>query len=314
VFTLAHLSDPHLPMPRTPWRELIGKRATGYFNWWRNRADIHVPEALAGIVADIKQQHPDHIALTGDLVNVSLPEEFRRAAEWLKDFDSPDRMTVIPGNHDAYVPYAWNDGAGQWSAYMTGDGAVPPSGPEDFPFLRRRGEVAFVGLTTGVPKPPLLATGDLGPRQIERAERMLAELGREDLYRVVLIHHPPLTTESRMKWLTDAADFQAMIARVGCELILHGHNHRTEVGRVAGPQGQVPVLGVTSASAAIGSKYDRARYHLIRITREADGWKTGVEVRALKADLTGCEPDGQMVFHSRGPHRSHSSAAAAMVD
>src|SRR5262249_37669350 len=83
VFTLAPLPVPTLPMPPTRAVELLGKRATGYFNWWRNRVHLHVPEALGGVVADIKEQKPDHIALTGDLVNVSLPTEFARAAEWL---------------------------------------------------------------------------------------------------------------------------------------------------------------------------------------------------------------------------------------
>ena len=121
MFTLAHLSDPHLPMPEARPSiqligQLLGKRATGYFNWWRHRAHIHVPEALAGIVADIKKQKPDHIALTGDLVNVSLPQEFRRAADWLAAFDGPERITVIPGNHDAYVPVAWKETMGLWGA------------------------------------------------------------------------------------------------------------------------------------------------------------------------------------------------------
>ena len=89
----------------------------------------------------------------------------------------------------------------------------------------------------------------------------------------MLIHHPPLTDQSRFKHLTDAAAFQAMIRRVGCELVLHGHNHRSEVARIAGPHGPVPVLGVTSASAAPDSKYGRARYHLIHIEREGEGWR-----------------------------------------
>ena len=79
MFTLAHLSDPHLPMPEARPSvqligQLLGKRATGYLNWWRHRVHLHLPEALAGIVADIKKQNPDHIALTGDLVNVALPQ------------------------------------------------------------------------------------------------------------------------------------------------------------------------------------------------------------------------------------------------
>ncbi|MBN9490960.1 MAG: metallophosphoesterase [Alphaproteobacteria bacterium] len=298
MFTLAHLSDPHLPMPPARPAQLLNKRATGYYNWWRHRVHLHVPEALAGIVADIRAQEPDHIALTGDLVNVALPQEFRRAAEWLRDFDRPERLTVIPGNHDAYVSVPWQEGVGLWGAYMAGDGQPPAESASVFPTLRRRGPVALIGLSTGVPKPPFLATGDLGAAQIVQAERLLAETAGEGLCRVVLMHHPPLLDQSRWKHLTDAAAFQAMIRRVGCEAILHGHNHRSEIARIAGPDGPVPVLGVASASAAPDSKYGRARYHLLHIDRDRSGWRLEVEIRALAADGRGCEPDGRLIFHS----------------
>jgi 3',5'-cyclic AMP phosphodiesterase CpdA len=290
MFTLAHLSDPHLPMPRATALELIGKRATGYLNWWRRRVHLHLPQALAGIVADIKEQKPDHIALTGDLVNISLTTEFSRAAEWLQALGGPADVTLVPGNHDVYVATAWPESLGLWGAYMAGDGAPPATSFDVFPTLRRRGPVALVGLSSGVPKPPLFATGTLGEAQIAKAERLLADLKRE-----------PLTTVSHFKRLTDAAAFQAMIRRVGCELVLHGHNHRSEVARIAGPDGPVPVIGVTSASAAPDSKYGRARYHLIHIERENGGWRMDVELRALRADGAGCEPDGRLVFHSVRP-------------
>jgi 3',5'-cyclic AMP phosphodiesterase CpdA len=305
MFTLAHLSDPHLPMPQAAVAQLLNKRATGYYNWWRHRVQLHLPEALAGIVADIKAQHPDHIALTGDLVNVALPQEYRRAADWLAAFDSPDRLTVIPGNHDVYVAMPWAESLGLWGTYMAGDGQPPAAGFDVFPILRRRDGIALIGLSSGAPKPPLLATGDLGAGQIARAERLLEETGRERLCRIVLIHHPPLTDQSRFKHLTDASAFQAMIRRVGCEAVLHGHNHRSEIARITGPKGAVPVMGVTSASAAPESKYGRARYHLIHIDRDGEGWRLRVQIRALTADMSGCEPDGDLVFHS--------GAAAAMV-
>lgn len=298
MFTLAHLSDPHLPMPRARAAQLPNKRVTGYYNWWRHRVHLHVPEALNAIVSDIKAQNPDHIALTGDLVNVSLPQEFGRAAQWLAGFDAPDRLTVVPGNHDAYVRVPWADGIGRWGAYIASDGQPPASSLDVFPTLRRRCEIALIGLSTAVPKPPLLATGDLGELQIARAERLLGDTGREGLCRIVLIHHPPLTDQSRWKHLTDADAFQAMIRRVGCEAILHGHNHRSEIARIAGPNGPVPVLGVSSASAARSSKYGRARYHLLRIEREGASWRLHLQIRAITADNSGCEPDGDLVFHS----------------
>jgi 3',5'-cyclic AMP phosphodiesterase CpdA len=239
-------------------------------------------------------------------VNISLPAEFSGAAEWLARLGGPQDVTVIPGNHDVYVATAWPASLGLWGAYMAGDNQPPVSGFDVFPTLRRRGPVALVGLSSGVPKPPFFATGTLGQEQIAKAERLLDDLGREGVCRIVLIHHPPLTTESRFKRLTDAAAFQAMIRRAGCELVLHGHNHRSEVARIAGPAGPVPVIGVTSASAAPDSKYGRARYHLIRIERESGGWQFEVELRALitrsgRNDGAGCEPDGKLTFHSGRP-------------
>jgi 3',5'-cyclic AMP phosphodiesterase CpdA len=301
LFTLAHLSDPHLPMPQARLGELLNKRATGYLNWWRNRVRLHQPQALSGVVADLKAAAPDHIALTGDLVNISLAAEFKLAARWLEALGSSADVTLIPGNHDVYVATAWPESLGLWGAYMASDGAPPANGFDVFPIVRRRGPLALVGLSSGVTKPPFLATGTLGAVQLERAERLLAELGREGLVRVVLIHHPPLTTEKHFKRLTDAAEFQAMIRRVGCEIVLHGHNHRSEMARVAGPTGPVPVVGVASASAAADCKYGRARYHLLRFEEGAGGGTIKIEVRALRADGAGCESDGTLSFHTPRP-------------
>src|SRR5258707_14960126 len=77
AFTLAHLSDPHLaPLPAPSLRELIGKRATGYLHWARTRHKIHRREGLDALVADLQAQRPDHIAATGELVNLALETEF----------------------------------------------------------------------------------------------------------------------------------------------------------------------------------------------------------------------------------------------
>jgi hypothetical protein len=36
----------------------------------------------------------------------------------------------------------------------------------------------------------------------------------------------------------------------------------------------------------------------MRIERDGEGWMLRLEIRALKADASGCEPDGDLVFHS----------------
>ena len=84
MFVLAHLSDPHLaPLPRPRPRELLSKRGLGYINWLRKRRSIHRADMLAALVADLKGHAPDHVAVTGDLVNLSLTNEFAPARDWL---------------------------------------------------------------------------------------------------------------------------------------------------------------------------------------------------------------------------------------
>ena len=187
MFTLAHLSDPHLaPLPAPHWSELLGKRVTGYINWQRKRRFIHEPVALAAIVADIKAQSPDHIAVTGDIANIALAAEFPRGRNWLESLGTAHDVTVVPGNHDVYVREAANFATRQWGPYMCDDDGV-----EGFPFVRRRNNVVLIGLSTGVPTAPFLATGWLGTRQLIALTATLKKLKNEDLFRVILIHHPP---------------------------------------------------------------------------------------------------------------------------
>ena len=101
MFVLAHLSDPHLgPLPTPRLSELIGKRATGFLNWRRKRQLIHRGDVLTRIVADLQAQMADHIAVTGDLVNLSLAGEYAPARAWLASLGSPRDVTLVPGNHD----------------------------------------------------------------------------------------------------------------------------------------------------------------------------------------------------------------------
>ena len=104
AFKLAHLSDPHLPpLPKARLTELAGKRAFGYLNWTRNRRKYYRREVLDALVSDMQAQAPDHIAVTGDLVNLALEAEFAPARQWLTSVGEPHLVTAIPGNHDAYV-------------------------------------------------------------------------------------------------------------------------------------------------------------------------------------------------------------------
>src|SRR3974390_1686889 len=185
-FLLAHTSDPPLgPLPSPRLGELMGKRAIGYFNWTRNRVGRHAPHVLVAIGAAIKGQKPQHVAVTGDLVNIALPQEFAMARSWLHTVGPPHDVTLVPGNHDAYVPATRNMFLRAWADYLTADGASTVT----FPFVRKRGPLALIGVSNAVPTAPLLATGKLGHQQLGALAKILSELAHENLFRVLLIHH-----------------------------------------------------------------------------------------------------------------------------
>lgn len=298
MFTLAHLSDPHLgAMPIPGLGQLAGKRAFGFLSWNLRRKAIHDGPVLPALVADLRQAAPDHVAVTGDVTNISLPKEFARAGGWLEGLGTPQDVTVVPGNHDAYVAVPWDQSLGHWSAFMAGrrsDGQDrAPADLEDFPFVRERDQVALIGVSTARPMPIRSAAGRIGETQLAALAGELAALGRRGLFRVVLIHHPPLGGEIHpRKRLLDAEALAAVVAEHGAELILHGHTHRSGLGRLPTPAGHAPVIGVPSASARPHKGKGHARYHLYRVARDGAGWKVEVEVRGVLPGLDG--------FHSEG--------------
>ena len=285
-FVLAHLSDAHIgPLPHARRRDLIGKRITGYINWKRGRSAAHDMDVLAALVTDLLDQVPDHVAMTGDILNIGLPGEYPLAAEWLATLGTPGRnVSFTAGNHDAYTHGSLPTLARTFAPWTQGDAEAAPG----YPYLKIRDGVALIGLCSGVPRAPFIASGRLGHLQRERCEAMLAEAGARKLTRVVMLHHPPRIDEPTghlARGLSDHLAFATVIRRVGAELIIHGHNHKTSVEHTPGPTRPVPVVGVASASCVKGAVRHRAGYHLFTIEGEGCDARIEVRVRGLLPSL-----------------------------
>jgi 3',5'-cyclic AMP phosphodiesterase CpdA len=281
AFTLAHFSDPHLPpLPKPRLRELTGKRVLGYLNWTRNRHKYYRREVLDALVRDLQAQTPDHIAVTGDLVNLALPAEFALAQAWLRSVGAPESLTAIPGNHDAYVRATRHRFVESFGEYLRGD---EPAG-QAFPFLRRRGPVALIGLSSAVPTGPFMATGTLGAAQLTALERILVSLATDQVFRVLLVHHP-LRSDSRPKRLTDSAALIALIKKHGVELILHGHDHIHSIMWFDGPDREIPSIGVPAASALARGRHPAAAYNLYKIENVGNAWTCEQISRGIGSNL-----------------------------
>jgi 3',5'-cyclic AMP phosphodiesterase CpdA len=304
--TVAHLTDVHLgPVAGFGPRYWNLKRGLGYLNWMRKRRHDHQRAALDRIVADLVAHRPDHIAVTGDLVNIGLPQEHINALAWLRALGPPEQVTVVPGNHDTYVRMGRDPGARRWAAYMTSNAeglAFTPGAAGGLPFVRVVGDVALVGVDSAVPTPPLLAWGRVGRTQLARLEEILERLRGAGLFRLVLIHHPPLRGQAdAARGLRDAAEFEAVLERSGAELVIHGHNHRNMLawlprtsGGDAVPPRRTAIVGAPSASLARAHGREAlARYNLYRIARRSDFAPSGWSAELLGRGLA--EPDGPVV-------------------
>lgn len=250
MFRLAHISDVHLgAVPDLRLRDYASKRIVGYTNWRRNRAGAMTADTLDRLVADLRAQAPDHIAVTGDLTNIAMREEFENARRWLEELGPPVHVTAIPGNHDAYVPRAHHRFRKLWAPWMVSDDSEHV-GNALFPFMRRKGHVALIGVSSAVASAPFMATGRVGGHQTARLTALLREAQEEGLFRVILIHHPPKLIDPRSTWrkLTDGKRFRAAVERFGAELILHGHEHVRMMTAIKGAKGVVPVVGVPAGS------------------------------------------------------------------
>jgi 3',5'-cyclic AMP phosphodiesterase CpdA len=205
-----------------------------------------------------------------------MAAEFAAARAWLERLGAPHDVTLVPGNHDAYVRATANWAQRDWGAYMRGDDGAT------FPFVRRRGPVALIGLCSALPTAPFMATGQLGVEQLARLETVLTALGREELFRVVLIHHPPLSRPSRyFKRLTDGEALRAVLQRCGAELVIHGHDHARNLVWLEGPNAPIPALGAPSASAAVDGRDEPAGYYLYEIDGKAGAWRCSAVARGF---------------------------------
>jgi 3',5'-cyclic AMP phosphodiesterase CpdA len=280
-FRLAHLSDLHIgPLPKVTPGMLFSKRALGYLSWRVRKQRVHRAEVLAALREDLRASAPDHIAITGDLVNLALPAEFVRAAQWLRELGPPERISVVPGNHEAYAAVRSADSLAHWADYMSSDKSAGPPNDVGFPYLRRRGPLALIGLSSASVSPPGFATGRLGGAQLQALERLLATLNGTDCYRILLLHHPPLNAAgSWRKRLIDAAGLRKIIATRGAELVLHGHEHAPSRGSLNGQNGTLPALGVPSGSSLDARPERQAQYQIHTIVRAADGWRLHSEIR-----------------------------------
>jgi 3',5'-cyclic AMP phosphodiesterase CpdA len=301
MFRLAHISDLHLaPLPPVSWRQLMSKRITGYVNWHSHRKFTYDPDVLSAIVTHLQAQRPDHIAITGDLVNLGLSKEIARAGAWLEALGDPERITIVCGNHDAYVPGSLRKALRIWQPFATGDDRRKVESMRHFPVLRRRGRISLIACNSALATAPFMSIGRFGRGQGQRLGRLLEQEGADGQCRILLIHHPPTATPAPIdQRLVGGELFRAIVARHGAELVLHGHTHMHTIEDMPAGEGGAALIGVPSAIQAPPGEGVRppAAYNLFTIDCLDGAW-------CVSLDAYGYEKDAEAITHL-GHHVLH---------
>src|SRR4051812_15799719 len=206
---VAHFSDLHvLALEGVEAHRFMNKRFTGWVNLKLKRGHKHRPAYVRAIAQEVTRAKVDHVVITGDLTNLALEQEFEAVRALLEEELGmhADDISIVPGNHDLYTRGAMRDRRFSrfFEPYIGSD--LPDLAVDidlgRFPFVKLRGPLAIIGMSSAVPRPPLVASGELGKDQIEALARILAhdEVKRRTL--VLALHHPVHNPASLVKtWL-----------------------------------------------------------------------------------------------------------------
>lgn len=278
---IAHISDLHVLALEgaIPFR-LFNKRATGYANIRFNRKHLHKSELVRAIAAHLSTAKIDHVVITGDVSNLALEREFEAVRTLLDEVLRlpPHAVTLVPGNHDVYTRGAEKNQrfARYFEPYLTSD--LPnfrtrqPGGL--FPIVKIRGQVAIIGLSSALARPPFVASGRLGDEQLTALREILRCPELEGRTPIVVLHHPvhnpPAWLKSQLEGLADANPLKQLLLPFDRGLVLHGHLHRRIRRRLATRGGSIDVIGATSASLAHPSPARMAGYNLYELAGDGE--------------------------------------------
>jgi 3',5'-cyclic AMP phosphodiesterase CpdA len=284
---VAHFSDLHvLALDGVSRTRFLNKRFTGWVNLRLKREHKHRPGHVRAVAREVARVKVDHVVITGDLTNLALEQEFEAVNQLIEEELGLDaeHVTIVPGNHDLYTSGAMRARrfTRSFAPYLQSD--LPELAADmslgKFPIVKLRGSLAIIGMSSAVPRLPLIAAGELGMKQIEALARILAHDEVKKRMPIFAFHHPIHNPQSWIKtWvegLRDASDLEDVLAQVPRGLLVHGHLHARMQRAFATKTGSLLSVGATSASLHHEDEHRMAGFNLY----EFDGAGDLIEVEA----------------------------------
>ena len=293
---IAHFSDLHiLALDGISPLRFLNKRLTGWAMLRFHRKSVHKPQAVRAVANEVRRMEVDHVAITGDLSNLALESEFGEISKFLRDdLGLPaDRVSIVPGNHDLYTRGSSHKRRFEefFGAFLKSD--LPELGVDHhgarYPIVKLRGAAAIIGLSSAVPRPPLVASGTFGNEQLDAFERVLAHPEVAGRTKVILQHHPAHNVDRlfarHIEGLTDSRAMVAKLHALERGLILHGHSHARVRREIDTKTGVIDVVCATSASLMSDDEHRQSGFNLYEID-DATGFVARVEAHVLRDDGT----------------------------
>jgi 3',5'-cyclic AMP phosphodiesterase CpdA len=291
---IAHFSDLHiLSLDGVPAWRFFNKRLTGWAMLRFHRKSVHKPEAVNAVAEEVRRVGVDHVAITGDLSNLALESEFHEITRFLDERLAlpADSVSIVPGNHDLYTHGAARSRRFEsfFNAYLQSD--IPEIGVEHhgarWPVVKLRGPAAFIGLSSAVPRLPMVASGYFGDAQLDAFSQVLEHPEVKKRTKVILQHHPAHNFDrifiTKMEGLTDSRKLAHKLGDVERGLILHGHSHHRIRREIATRGGIIDVVCATSASLISDNPHRHSGFNLYEID-DATGDVTRIEAHVLGDD------------------------------
>lgn len=270
---VAHFSDLHLlSFDGVSLGRFLNKRMTGWAMLRFHRKSVHKPHAVRAVAEEIGRARIDHVTITGDLTNLALEPEFELVRRFIEDdLGMPsEKVSVVPGNHDLYTRGSahkrrFEQYCGDWIKSDLPEIGVDHFGAR-YPFVKLRGPVAIIGLSSAVPRAPLMAAGRFGSAQLAQFQKLLHHPEVEKRTKVILQHHPAHNLRNKvaayLEGLHDSQHMVRSLAKVEHGLILHGHSHIRVRRAIETPVGRIEVVGATSASLLSDNPHRHAGFNL----------------------------------------------------
>jgi 3',5'-cyclic AMP phosphodiesterase CpdA len=261
---ILHLSDLHFQAYPRSVHEWVSKRALGALNWFLKRQKKYPKERITQLIQKTTSLSWDHVVVSGDLTQLSLEAEFAEARQALAPLlTHSERATIVPGNHDYYVPEALAaDYFQQYFGEFFGEGVI---------HTRYLGEDwHIIGWNSAHPNPWYSAAGTVTRATFVATERYIG--AQAPGAKFVIVNHYPIwfpagrLPEAEHELLNLAQVQHWLSTQPQVRLYLHGHLHRNWSHTLRYPTHELQV--VNSASSTMLMPAGASSFHRLRLEKD----------------------------------------------